>query len=224
MRPIPGSLKKVFFALAILIGIVTLGVVFFMFQLLADTSMAEIELPNDVDGKEAKRKLGVFEDAQKESKHGYIRLTEVEINSYLKERFALDSDQNKTNAPANTCHLLKCTLDLKEKGIKFYCKVRKQWLGHSWEIVCQREGTIKRVKTRWTFDLQSMYVGRQKISPYWQPTVQEFLRDVDQVFAAPLKQFGELPNLKLVTPEFAKSPQLWLYTYSETDLTHDAAK
>ncbi|MBM3838151.1 MAG: hypothetical protein FJ398_09325 [Verrucomicrobia bacterium] len=116
-----------------------MAAVYFYSQVTADIDAEAFKEPNALDAQEVQRKLGLFRKAlESPGRSGFIRLTEIEINSYLDERYAGDKLKSPANAPETSPKLLASRARFSGPEIQWYCWVRKKWFGLSFPLVWRR--------------------------------------------------------------------------------------
>ncbi len=213
---VPNWLKKVLFGVAaVFCGALILAGYYYM-QLTADAELAGIEVPSSLDLKEATRKLQLFEGALKASRPGFVRLSEVEINAYLQDRYGTGT--NHPAAGSTTPVMTRCVADLTRSEVTIYTWVSKPWLGRNWSLVWQRNGQVARENDRWGFKLNSMQVGHITIPEDRWKTVFAELGGSDSVFDDQLKWLSQLPSVQIRMDEMQRQLELRLYTYQETNI------
>jgi hypothetical protein len=105
---------------------------------------------------------------------------------------------------------------IKNDDITWFAWVRRDYLGHTFNLVWQRTVQLKRVGDHWTFDLISMRVGRQTIpKSYWE-TVQNWMGGVDEKLTDPYQWLTHLPSIEIKPGPVSQPPELLLYNYVAT--------
>lgn len=165
--------------------------------------------PNAVEAFEANRKLKLFNEAQTERRQGFIRLSEVEINSFLDGRY--NTGKNKqTNSPVK---LVKSGVFLDKKSLTFVTWHRAPVLGFELPFVWQRIMTPSNDTNGWDFELRTMRVGHLDIPPEYWDRVQKILGGTDTLFDERKMWLRDLPFVSLAQNEQSKAPEFRLYTY-----------
>ncbi len=214
-------LKKILLALTVAIGAILLAGGYYFYQVTRDVDTDWADAPNSVDALEARRKLRLFQEAQKVSRRGFIRLSEVELNSYLEKNYSADSASAQTNAPARN-GLRQSLVALNVPEVTFYCWVRKKMIGFSVDFVWQRTVRLERTADHWVFPVQSMQVGKLEIQPRCWPFVNRFLGGADQAFSKQFDWLAHLPGLEIAENELSRRPELRLYTYAAKAVGREA--
>lgn len=213
------KLVRFLMVLAILAGGVLLFAGYFYTQFTADVDIGAFERPTRYDAKEVRRKMKLLEDSRTNTVRGFIRLAEVELNSYLHERYG------GTNATAaRTAGLQRCRIDLTETNLTLICWIQKPWMGRSWNLVWQRSASLKPTASGWDLEPQDMYVGRVRIPHAHWPKVEEALGTVDAAFVEDLRWLKAAPSIGLVPAEVTKRPELRIYNHAESPPAATPAK
>jgi hypothetical protein len=212
----PTWVRRLYYVLAVLSVLALLAICYGYFQLTASVIPDGVGRANVLDAQEAEKKLKLYMEAQKISRPGFVRLSEVEINSYLQRHYFSDSNGGTQREGAR---LVRTQAVLSPRAIIWYCWVEKDWLGCSTELVWQRTFELGRAKDgRCTFNLKAMKVGRVKVpKPLWD-TVETSLGNVDGMFTDRFDWVTQMPALELKTNAASFKPELRLFTYrvSET--------
>jgi hypothetical protein len=224
MKSIPSRLRIVLFCLGAILSVGLILAGHGYYQLTAPVDAAGLQAPNNLDAKELERKRGMFEAALKTSRHGFIRLSEVEINSYLHEHYHLKAGGGAAAEAENGCRLLKCNADLITGGVVFYSWVQVNWRGRSRTVCWQRMAEVRRAGDHWEFALTSMHVGRQQIPQRYWANVTEFLHGADQPFSESYAWLTKIPNLEIRLSEIGHQPELRLYTFPNTGQLRQAQR
>jgi hypothetical protein len=215
MASAPSVAKKTLRVLLILLGVAVVFGGYFYLRLTADVELAGVQPPNGFDAQEAARKLKLFEQAKEGARKGFIRLTEVELNSYLRERYLGGFGKTPSASAAATNGLLDCRLDLATNRLTLFCWLEKERWKQRVGLCWTRTFGVARTNDRWTLNLQAMRIGDLDVPPRWWPRVQAALGQVDEVFTAESAWAAQLPAVELRANEFSQSPELRLYTYPE---------
>lgn len=165
--------------------------------------------PNAVEAFEANRKLKLLNEAQTDRRQGFIRLSEVEINSFLEGRYNTGKNP-QTNSPIR---LVKSGVMLDQRSITFVTWHKAPLLGFELPFVWQRVVTPSSSTNGWDFDLHSMRVGRLDIPYEYWAHVQKVLGGSDSLFEERKSWLRDLPFVSLSQNEQSKSPEFRLYTY-----------
>lgn len=180
-------------------------------RLTEDAALPAFKEPNRLDAEEAVRKLNIYKGAlAEEHQGGFIRLSELELNSYL--QYSILSETNQAELSAGEARLVDGHLRLFSDSIEWYCWVRKPWLGTTADLMWQRTLQPRRSSNSWTLAIQSMSVGSMEIPESAWPYVLRQLSAADRVFREPLAWLNQLPALEIKFNEMTSSGELVLYT------------
>jgi len=215
-NPRPTWVRRAYTATAIAALLALAAVAYFYFQVTADVYFEVSEGANSLDAKEAERKLGLYLEAEKIARRGFVRLSEVEINSYLQQRFFSDSDNEAGAEPPLTSKtgLLKSRARLSTDALTWCCWIKKEWLGRSRIFVWQRTfEMIQNENGSPDLELTTMTVGSLDVPrPLW-PTVEAAFGEVDAVFTNQVAWLTRLPTVEIKTNVFSSRPEVRLFTY-----------
>ena len=200
------SRKTVLILLAILVVAGGAGGYLFA-QLTADPGVELRQNPNPVEAREAIRKVGLFEEARAHNRRGFIRLSEVEINSYLGETVFTNRLQT------NGLTLVRGNVLLNDEGFTFVSRIETPFFGFQLPIVWQRRVKLVKDDTGCQVALTRMQVGRMEIPRNWWPRVEEMFGGFDPRFADRFSWIQKVPTLEIAKNELSKAPELRLYTF-----------
>jgi hypothetical protein len=217
MKARPTWVRKLYWTLAIGAVFGMLMMAYGYFQITAEVDSGIFKKPNVLDAQEADRKLKLYNEALAISRRGFVRLSEVEINSYLLQHYFSDGKIAGTNAPPANIKLLTSRLGFTQRGVKWYCWVRKKWLGRPVDLVWERALELNRIENRWVFQTTSMRLGKMAMPARWWPLVQSQIGEIDLTFDEPLNWLTKLPTLEIKTNAASSSPELRLYTYQVSE-------
>ena len=165
--------------------------------------------PNAVEAFEANRKLKLLNEAQTERRQGFIRLSEVEINSFLEGRY----NAAATKPTNSTVRLVKSGVLLDQGSLTFVTWHRAPVLGFELPFVWQRVVTPTGDTNGWGFRLRAMRVGQLDIPLEYWTRVEQILGGSDALFEERKYWLRKLPFVSLAQNEQSKSPEFRLYTY-----------
>ena len=163
--------------------------------------------PNVVEAHEANRKLKLLNDAQSARRQGFVRFSELEINSFLEGNY---HSGNATNAPIR---LVKAGVILAEKSFTFVTWHELPVFGFNLPLVWQRVVTPVKETNGWSFTLESMRVGEVQIPEGYWAEVKQYLGATDALFEERKAWLKTLPLVSVAHNEQSKSPEVRLYTY-----------
>ena len=172
--------------------------------------------PNSYEADEANRKLKLLNQAQSTGKQGFVRFSEVEINSFL--------DGKYKGAATNTqLQLVKAGVVLGEGKITFVTWHNASAFGYNLPFVWQR--VVKPIKTTnsWSFEVASMRVGAVEIPEGHWEKVEQILGATDSLFDERKDWLKSLPMVTLAKNEQSETPEVRLYTYlpKENSIVHE---
>jgi hypothetical protein len=211
------SLKKIFFAFAACVALVVVAVGVAGYYLTRPLPETFSTRPNVVEAQEANRKLKLLNEAQSSRKQGFVRFSEVEINSFLDKY----NSSNSTNAPVQ---LVKAGVFLGEGEVNFVTWHSLDVFGFKVPFVWQRVLTPIKQKEGWNFTMRSMKVGAVEIPEGNWSKVEEVLGTTDALFAERKEWLKTVPMVQLAQNELSETPEVRLYTYlpKENSIQHEA--
>lgn len=216
MASIPSVAKKALRILVILFGVGAVLAGYLYLRLTAEVAPPGVQTPSIFDAQEAARKLKLFEQARESARKGFIRLSEVELNSYVRERYLGGFGKSPPPPLAATNGLIDCRVDLATNHLTWYCWLEterwKQRVGLCWTRIF----SVARTNDQWTLALQAMRIGDVPVPPRWWARAHALLGPVDDTFSADRAWLSRLPAVELRANEFSQSPELRLYTYAES--------
>ena len=165
--------------------------------------------PNKVELIEADRKLKLLNEALAEKKRGFVRLSEVEINSFLQNRY----NSGKGSASGGGPNLDRTVVLLNATNLTLVTWVTKPVLGYGLPLVWQRSVAPIQETNGWRMTMTGMRVGELNIPPQFWSKVEAELSGVDSVFEERKAWLAQIPTLAIMRNEVSQSPELRLYTY-----------
>lgn len=215
MKARPAWVRRVITSLWLAVALVMVAALYLYFKVTAEADTYSLKEPNALDAREANRKLGLYKKAlEGPERSGFIRLSEVEINSYLRERYFADQAKSLTNAPDSVPRLLESRVKLSGQEILWYCWVQKKWCGVSVPMVWRRNLELARGTNSPKLATKSMTLGKLEVPLRYWPFVNRELGEVDRVFAEDRRWVEKLPRLEIRTNNQSAAPELRLYTHS----------
>jgi hypothetical protein len=216
VRKVKGILKKLVVALGVTIVLALVAVGAAGYFLTRPLTVDFAERPNSVEAQEANRKLKLLNQAQTSGKQGFVRFSEVEINSFLDGKYKGAA----TNTPLQ---LVKAGVILGEGKMTFVTWHNATVFGYNLPFVWQR--VVKPIKTTnsWNFEVASMRVGQVEIPEGHWASVEKILGATDSLFEERKGWLKSLPMVTLAKNEQSETPEVRLYTYlpKENSIVHE---
>jgi hypothetical protein len=199
--------KKIFIGCAVVVALTVAAVGVLGYYATRPLEVDFVQDPNEVEAQEANRKLKLLTEAQSERKQGFVRFSEVEINSFLEGKY---QSGDSTSGPIQ---LVKAGVLLDEGQFTFVTWHRAVVYGYEVPFVWQR--TVRPVKgtNGWNFAMESMRVGAMSIPAGHWPRVERVFGTTDTLFEERMAWLKSLPMVTLANNEQSKSPEVRLYTY-----------
>jgi hypothetical protein len=206
---VAGIKKKIFVGAALLFVLGAGAVGAAGYYLTRPLDVAFTQDPNTVEAQEADRKLRLLTEAQSERKQGFVRFSEVEINSFLEGKYQVGSP----SAGESPVELLKAGVLLDDGQITFVTWHRMPLMGFEVPLVWQRVITPQSTTNGWNFAVRSMRVGAVQVpAEHWE-RVEKLLGATDTIFEERKAWLKSLPMVTLAKNEQSESPEVRLYTY-----------
>jgi hypothetical protein len=184
-----------------------------LYMLTRPLEVAFTQEPNAVEAHEANRKLKLLNEAQSTQKRGFVRFSEVEINSFLEGRY----NAGNHSATNSRLKLVKSGVLLGPDHVTFVTWHHAPIFGLELPLVWQRVVTPSKGTNGWTFALESMRVGDLEIPPQYWSHVEAILGHTDSLFEERKSWLQSLPLVSIARNEQSKSPEFRLYTYVPTE-------
>lgn len=169
--------------------------------------------PNPLDAHEAKRKLTLLNEAREGKRMGWVRLSEVEINSFLEKEYN-EPRKSRTNSPVE---FVKTGLLLHTNSLTLVTWLNVPAKFTELPIAWQRTVRPVRENDGWTFKVQSMRLGHLEIPDRFWPQVQSFLGSSDGVFEERRAWLANVPKVALMKNEMSTAMEFRLYSYNPSD-------
>jgi hypothetical protein len=201
--------KKILWCSAFLVVAVLAALIYAAYSLTRPFHHTFAQDPNTVEALEATRKLKLLNEAQAARRQGFVRLSEVEINSFIDGRYN-SGNHSRTN---DLVKLVKSGVILGEKNVTFVTWHQAPILGLNLPFVWQRTVSPVHSTNGWTFTLHSMRVGQMEIPAKHWDRVNGFLGRGDSLFEDRQEWLQSLPFVTLARNDQSKAPEIRLYSY-----------
>jgi hypothetical protein len=178
------------------------------------TSQVEIEFaqdPNPVEAHEAARKLALFNEAQAAKRKGFVRFSEVEINSFLQG--GLNGKTNSVGKAPVPKPGVKNSVLLSANELTFVTWEKHSLFGFEVPFVWQRSVVPVKGPEGWSFATREMRVGRVEVPQRLWGAARAFLGKSDECLKGREDWLSRLPAITLARNELSQAPELRLYTY-----------
>jgi hypothetical protein len=189
------------------IAVVTVGLAACLVLLTRDADLEFAQNPNSVEAHEAKRKLALFNEAQSAKRKGFVRFSEVEINSFLAQ------EQKKDSRTNSAVRLVRSSVLLTPPNITFVSWHTATVLGVNLPFVWQRTVNMNKGAEGWSFSTRQMRVGTVTLPETCWPWAEKFFGHSDHIFNEREEWLAKLPEISLNHNDASRLPELRLYTY-----------
>ena len=176
------------------------------------TRQVEVEFaqdPNPLELSEANRKIKLLNEAREANKKGFVRLSEVEINSFMEARF---DPKEAPSSPA--VKLVKSAVLLHQTNLTLVTWHKLALFGDfSLPFVWQR--TVAPVREGGTvkFEIGEMRLGRIGVPRQAWAQVSSLFGKSDAVYEERRNWLASLPKVALMKNEISFAPELRLFSY-----------
>jgi hypothetical protein len=199
--------KRVLFALGLCAAVAFLGILWLAFLVSRDPGF-DWENPNAVEAREAARKLKLFDTSLAAGSIGWVRLSQLEINSYLL------SVTNKPSEDEPKAHLRRVGVGLGNTNITLYSWAETSFLKLPLKFVLQRDFHIVQQGTNfWNMPADSVKIGDLEIPRRFWRRLGPIAHDLDAPLVDRLRWATNIPALLVTKNELSQRPELRLYTY-----------
>lgn len=193
--------------LGILFAVLLIGLAVLAYQLTRTVDFSW-EQSNAVEANEAARKLKLLNSSVASGKKGFVRLSQLEINSYLMAA--------RTNpVPPGRVAFKDVKIDLTRSNFTLVSfgelSIISKW---SVPITMMRSFHIEQDGTnQWAFPLDYVQIGDVTIPRKIWPYVSRIAKRLDEPLGPQFVWATNLPALRLAKNEISGDPELRLYTY-----------
>lgn len=200
--------KRVFLALALFMAVVLVAALVGAYMISRDVSF-DWENPNVVEANRFRSKLKRYDTAVTNASKGFVRFSQVEINSYISRTLTNNADAN-----GNGMHLRRLAVGLGETNLTLFSWGEYRMLNMPLKFVVQREFRIEQDGTnQWEMPLASFKVGEIEVPENWWPRVSALIDPLDQPVRERYAWTTNIQALLVRKNEVSSKPELRLYTY-----------
>jgi hypothetical protein len=164
--------------------------------------------PNVVEANNFRKKLRRYETAITNGTHGYVKFSQVEINSFIGRTMT-----NSTETGSGM-HLRRMAVGLTDTNLMLYSWGEYRVANMPLKFVVQRGFTIRQEGTnQWEAPMDSLKIGEVEVPENWWPRLAAILEPLDQPVKDKFAWTTNIPALMVKKNELSKKPELTLYTY-----------
>jgi hypothetical protein len=207
--------KRVLFLLTLLFAVVIVGVLVFAFMISRDIPY-DWDHPNSIEASEARRKLKLYETSLESGQRGFVRFSELEINSYLAS--VLSPTNKSTNAVeaemAGPVKLRKAAVGLTSTNIILFSWGQARPLGLPLNFVLQRGLRLNQTGTNaWSVSTEFMKIGELEIERKYWPRLETYVSALDKPLLKELTWTTNIQAIIGIKSDMNQRPELRLYTF-----------
>jgi|GEM_PF-1671190 len=205
---ISNNTKRVGVLLGVLVALVVVGALYFAFEISRDVNF-DWENPNNIEAAEARRKLKKYETALVKHQDGWVRFSQLEINSYL-----MSATTNELAEGAGY-QLRRVGVELTTTNATFYSWGETHFLKLPLSFVLQRTFRIRQGGTNvWDLPIDELKIGDLEIPKRFWPRLKPAIHALDRPLVDYLGWATNVQALLITKNEISQRPELRLYTYS----------
>src|SRR5687767_7199144 len=207
--------KRVLFLLGLLFAVIIVGALVLAFMISREIPY-DWDHPNAIEASEARRKLKLYDTSLESGQRGFVRLSELEINSYLAS--VLSPTNRSTNAVegevSGPVKLRKAAVGLTATNIMLFSWGEAKPLGLPLKFMVQRGLRINQSGTNdWTIATDFMKIGELEIEPKHWPRFQPYLAALDKPLLEQLKWTTNIQAMIVIKADLNTRPEFRLYTF-----------
>jgi hypothetical protein len=209
-------IKRIFVVFGLLLTMVMVGAVVLAFMVSRDVPF-DWENPNFVEGSEARRKLKLYETSVQGGQRGFLRLSQLEINSHLESLLSSTNESTNAVAPevdAGPVKLRRVALGLTSTNMMLYSWGETRKFGLPLKFVVQRGLQIHQKGTNgWEISTEFMKIGELEVSRKYWPKFDEYLEALDRPLLDKFSWRTNIQAMAVAKNELSQRQELRLYTY-----------
>ena len=208
--------KRIFLLFALLLLVLVVGALVLAFMISRDVPF-DWENPNFVEASEARRKLKLYETSVQSSQRGFVRLSQLEINSYLSS--LINSTNKSTNAVEGEIvegpsKLRRVALGLTSTNMILYSWGEARKLGLPLRFVVQRGLRIQQKGTDpWEIKTEFLKIGELEIAPQYWSHFDSYLEALDKPLVDQFKWTTNIQAILVTKNDLSQRQEFRLYTY-----------
>jgi hypothetical protein len=199
--------KRIGILLGTLVGLVVLGVVYVIFMATRDVSF-DWENPNAVEALEARRKLKRYETSLAKGQQGWVRFSQLEINSYLMGA--------STNEPpeGTQYRLRRVGVELTATNATLYSWGERHVLSVPVHFVLQRTFRVRQTGTNiWEMPMDEIKIGDMEVPKRFWHRLKPAVDGLDEPLREYLRWGTNIQGMAVAKNDVSQLPELRLYTY-----------
>ncbi len=170
------------------------------------------ENPNVVEAAEAQRKLRLYEKSLADASLGYVRLSQLEVNSFL---LGISTNQPAAiDAPPPLARLTRAGVSLSPTNIAYFAWGEAKLAFLPLRFVLRREFHVEQGGPPfWELPPDSIRIGDLPVPRRFWEALSPVIQGLDAPLAAGLHWATNIPALLVRKNEMSQRPELRLYTY-----------
>jgi len=201
--------KRIVFIVGLLFGVLFVCALVGAYMLSRDPGFA-FETPNKFEAARFMTKFNSYEKALTDGRKGFMRFSQGEINSYIRQ--SMTNLPTATNTPG--MHFRKMGIGLTATNLMVYTWGEYRVFNMPLKFVAQRAYRIDQEGTnQWQMHMESFKVGELEVPKSCWDSLGGFVQPLDQPM---MEQFAWRTNIQALLVrknEISERPELRLYTY-----------
>ncbi|MGV3772490.1 MAG: hypothetical protein ACO1QB_06275 [Verrucomicrobiales bacterium] len=211
--------RKRWFILAPLLVLFAASI-FLAVSITREPELQRLQIPNAVEAYEANRKLRILETSAKQSRKGFVRLSELEINSLLEPTIAAKQKARSSGSTASISNSLpvKNAIQLTTTNFTFFSWHKQSTPVGAATLAFQRTLELRPGQPGTKLQLTGMKVGRLAIPESLWTWMEAKLDPNRELVTSRLPWLNSAVSAQITQNELSKFPEFRLYSYMPAHL------
>lgn len=202
--------KRIVLAFGLLMMVVVVAALVGAYMISRDPGSDFLEHPNVVEANHFRAKLARYENAVTNKQPGFVRFSQLEINSFIRQSVTnLSSD---TNAPG--MHLRRVGVGLNSTNFTLYSWGEYRAFNLPLKFVVQRGFRIQQEgSNQWETPMEWLKIGEIEVPKRWWGSVTPMLDPLDQPVKESFPWTTNIQALLITKNDLSQRPELRMYNY-----------
>ena len=209
--------KRAYLAFVALVVLLLAGAGYLGYMLTRDPGIAW-DAPNALEAELAAKQLAFYKKSKAEGVRGWVKLTEVELNSYLQSALTNTNKVAETDAapaPRFPVTLKRIGVSLHKRDLTIYSWGEIKVVSLPVPFVVERTVSIQQEGTNhWDLALQSLRIGEVEVPKRFWPNFAPTLQALDASVLSRLSWTTNINAMLVAKNELSQRSELHLYTYA----------
>ena len=169
----------------------------------------DFENPNVLEANNFRKKLRRYETAMTNGTHGWVKFSQLEINSYISR---VMTNNVETNAPG--MHLRRFAVGLTDTNLMLYSWGEYRVANLPLKFTVLRGFSIRQEGTnQWETPMESLKIGEVEVPENWWPRMAPLLASLDEPVKEKFAWTTNIPTFMVKKNQLSKKPELTVFTY-----------